>query len=131
MRWRRKPRRAVAAWLGLFALVLQTLVPLLVAGEIADAAKAGDHSVFELCLFGHLHQGPPAGAPGGDRHSGDAGDLCPLCVALHASPVFTTPTVAALPLPAVQAIGTPLPPHQRSAGRIASAASRSRAPPNG
>lgn len=125
------PRRAVAAWLGLFALVPQTLAPLLVAGEIADAAKAGDHSVFELCLFGHLHQVAPPGTPDGDRHRGDAGDLCPICVALYARPVFTTPTVAALPSPAVQAKGTPLPPQQRSAGRVASATYRSRAPPNG
>jgi hypothetical protein len=136
MRWRRrKQRRAVAACIGLFALVLQTLVPLLVAGEFAAAAKAGDHSVFELCLFGHVHEVVPpdaTGAPGtADRHGRGAGDLCPICIALHASPVFTTPTVAALPLPALQEIAAALPPQQQSAGFLAAAAYRSRAPPLG
>jgi hypothetical protein len=134
MRWRGRQRNAVAACVGLFALLLQTLVPLLIAGEIAAAAKAGDHSVFELCLYGHPHRvGPPAdaGAPGdADKHHSDHGDLCPICLALHASPVFTAPVVAALPLPAVRA-GAPLLLPQRGAPHlIAIAGYRSRAPPN-
>ena len=83
MKSRGRQCNAVAACLGLFALLLQALVPLLIAGEIVAAAKAGDHSVFELCLYGHPHRaGLPAddGSPGdADKHHSDHGDLCPIC----------------------------------------------------
>jgi hypothetical protein len=131
---RRKQRRAVTAWLGLLALVLQVLVPLLVAGEIAAAAKAGDSSVFELCLFGHLHEvTAPHGtgtSGGADRHT-NAADLCPICIALHASPVFTAPVATALPLPMQQEIGVSLPAQRQPAKLATPAAYRSRAPPIG
>jgi hypothetical protein len=135
MRWKRRQRNAVAAWLGLFALGLQALVPLLVAAEITVAGKAGDHSVFELCLFGHPHGAAPsdaAGAPGSaDQHHTDHGDLCPICIALHASPLFTAPAAAPLPLPALEDVAPVLTPRHGALRLLALAAYRSRAPPNG
>ena len=125
----RRQRRRFAAWLGLFALALQALVPLLVAGEIALATRSGDHSVFELCAFGHVHEEGAPGKAGG--HDEDRGTVCPICVALHAAPVFTPATVASLPVPAfrgiaIAAVAAPLPPRI-----LAETAYRSRAPPLG
>jgi DUF2946 family protein len=126
---RRRQRRRLAAWLSLFALALQALVPLLVAGEISLAARSGDHSVFELCAFGHVHGRDVPGKATG--HDEDGGTVCPICVALHAAPVFTPATAASLPVPAfrgieIAATATPLPPRL-----VAQTAYRSRAPPLG
>jgi hypothetical protein len=131
MVWRRQGR-AIAAWLGLFAFLLQSVVPLLVAAEISLAASAGEHSVFELCPMGHVHG--VAGHPGGRGKSqgdDDDGGLCPICIALHASPVFTAPAAAALPVPVSHDIVT-APAASRPAPRlVALSAYRSRAPPFG
>jgi hypothetical protein len=129
MVWRRQSR-AIAAWLGLFAFVLQSVIPLLVAAEISLAAGAGEHSVFELCPMGHVH-GIHTGAPGKPDQQNDSGALCPICVALHASPVFTAPAAAALPVPVFHEIVT-APAASRPAPRlVALRAYRSRAPPLG
>ncbi|HUC63979.1 MAG TPA: DUF2946 domain-containing protein [Stellaceae bacterium] len=129
----RRQSRAIAAWLGLFAFFLQSLIPLLVAAEISLAANAGEHSVFELCPMGHVH-GAADQHPGGSGKSqgdDDGCGLCPICLALHASPVFTAPAVAALPVPIVHAIVTAaVAPHQIPR-LVATAAYRSRAPPLG
>src|SRR5579864_7097770 len=114
MSWGRQ-RRAFAAWLGLCALALQALVPLLVAAEISLAARSGDHDVFELCVFGQVHDSGHTDAPGKTDHD-DGGTICPICVALHASPVYTAPAAPALLLPPPAAVV---------------AAYRSRAPPLG
>src|SRR5689334_16878144 len=100
MRGRRLQR--VAAWLGLVAFAIQAIVPLLVAAEIGLADRAGRHSIFELCAFGHVHVVDPDGSlpgkSGGKGHE-DLGAVCPICVALHAAPAFTAPVLVALPLP--------------------------------
>ena len=132
MRWRGK-RTAFAAWLGLLALAIQAVVPLLVAAEIAFAAKAGDGSVFELCVFGHVHAAPVPDAEGGGTPSNpknaDLASICPICVALHASPVFIAVVVAALPLPAFREVAAGLPEVRRAPPPTPLAAYRSRAPP--
>ncbi|MGO8917459.1 MAG: DUF2946 domain-containing protein [Stellaceae bacterium] len=133
MRWRRQ-RSAIAAWLGLVALAIQGVVPLLVAVEISLAAGAGEDSVFEICEYGHLHAATPheERAPGqSHHHDGDDGALCPICIALHASPVFTAPTTLALPLPVVREIASAVPEMRRSLRLVALVAYRSRAPPIG
>ena len=131
----RRKRSSVAAWLGVVALAIQAVLPLLVAVEISLAASAGENSVFELCEYGHIHAAAPHeadGAPGKSRHhDGDGGPLCPICIALHAGPVFTAPAILALPLPAVRDIATALPEMQRSPHLVALVAYRSRAPPIG
>jgi hypothetical protein len=123
----RRQGRAIAAWLGLFAFFIQSLIPLLVAAEISLAANAGEHSVFELCPMGHVHG--TADQPGKSHGDDDGCGLCPICIALHASPVFTAPAISALPVPVVHAIVTEaIAPHQIPRF-VATAAYRSRAPP--
>lgn len=123
----------VAAWLGLLAFAVQAVVPLLVAAEIGLAARSGTRSIFELCAYGHIHAvNHDASSPGksGDQGHHDDDTICPICVALHAAPVFTAASLVALPLPvsggidapAIATTATPRPP--------ALAAYRSRAPPS-
>jgi len=134
MSWRRQ-RSAIAAWLGLAALAIQVALPLLVAAEISLAAGAGEGSVFELCEYGHIHAVAPHeadGAPGkSHHHDGDDRAICPICIALHASPAFTAPAILALPLPVVRETATAVPQMRRSLRLVALAAYRSRAPPIG
>jgi hypothetical protein len=131
----RRKRSTVAAWLGLVALAIQAVLPLLVAVEISLAAGAGENSVFELCEYGHVHAAAPHeadGAPGKSHHrDGGDGAICPICIALHAGPVFTAPAILALPLPTVREIATALPEMRRSPRLVALVAYRSRAPPIG
>lgn len=129
----RRKRSTVAAWLGLVALAIQAVLPLLVAVEISLAASAGENDVYQLCGYGQVRAAAPHetdGAPGKSRH-GDGGAICPICIALHAGPVFTAPAIAALPLPAVRDIATALPELRLSPRLAALVAYRSRAPPIG
>lgn len=130
MRWRRRQRTRLTAWLGLAALAIQVLLPLVLAAEISAAAAAGEHSVFELCVFGHPHHGLAPGDADG-KSDADLGTVCPICVALQASPVFTAPAIAALPLPAMQATDIAVAAARVSPRPVALAAYRSRAPPLG
>ena len=131
MVWRRQGR-AIAAWLGLFAFFLQSAIPLLVAAEISLAASAGEHSVFELCPMGHIHGvAGHTGGPGKSQGDGDDGGLCPICIALHASPVFTAPAAAALPVPVSHDIVTAAAASRPAPRLVALRAYRSRAPPFG
>ena len=127
---RRKNRGKYTAWLGLAALVIQALLPLLMGAEIALVARSGDHAVLEFCAFGHLHV---AGDDGdSDHHHHDHPDtLCPICVALQASPVFTAPAPAPLPLPTAAPIRIAAPVVAVAPRFLAFTAYRSRAPPVG
>ena len=129
---RPRPKRiALAAWLGLLALAVQALIPVLLAAEIEIAARERGKSVFTLCVFGHLHVAQHSGdgkapLPTGDD---DRGTVCPICIALQAAPPFTAPPQIALPLPAtlpLDAVTADARPAQKT---VAAAAYRSRAPP--
>jgi hypothetical protein len=126
---KRLKRIAVAAWLGILALGIQSLIPALLAAEIEVAANEGGKSVFTLCVFGHLHS--HADGKSSSTDDKDQGTVCPICIALQASPPFTAPVHIALPLPSGRAldalVGTPT----TAPERIATAAYRSRAPPQG
>jgi len=122
---RRSERHGLAAWLGLMAIAIQAFVPLLVAGEISLAASGADTAIFDQCPF---YQ-DAGGAPGTAEHHHGHGGLCPICLALLASPAFTQPATVPLPLPVATAVAvrpaeTPL--AARPALRVAY---RSRAPP--
>lgn len=130
MRWKGQ-RRIIAAWLGLIALALQVELPLLVAVEISLASRAAANSAFEICGYGH---GPAAaGAPGQTSHHQhrDGDGLCPICIALHAGPVFTAPAILALPLPTAPAIAAATAESRSEPRFVALVAYRSRAPPLG
>jgi hypothetical protein len=126
-------RFRIAAWLGLVALGIQALIPALVAVEIAVARAEGGDSVFTLCVYGHVHAVSHRGA---DSHSHDSGDdedggtVCPICLALQASPAFTAPAPVVLPLPAVRYLETAVLVARPEPRSVTTAAYRSRAPPS-
>ena len=130
MVWSRPKRIALAAWLGLLALAVQSLIPVLLAAEIQIAATQSGKSVFTLCAFGHIHvaHGADGKAPdsSGDE---DQGTVCPICVALQAAPPFTAPPQIALPLPAALPLATIVADTRPAAKHVTTAAYRSRAPP--
>ena len=127
MRSRHPKRSAVAAWLALFALGVQSLIPVLLAAEIEIAAARPGYSVFTLCAFGHLHaDAQPSKHPADDRGQGT---LCPICMALQASPPFTAPVQIALLLPSSRPLDAPTAAAISVPERIAVLAYRSRAPP--
>jgi DUF2946 family protein len=132
-------KRRAAAWLGLLALGIQILIPLVVAAEIglATSAGAGAGSVFELCVFGHVHgvaqNDADDSAPGKSHGTTDSGlgAACPICIALHAASPFAAPEAGPLPIPSASGIDVPI-----LAAPIAPlfplvAAYHSRAPPSG
>ena len=107
MGMRRLKRSAFAGWLAVIALSIQTLIPALLAAEIS-VADTGSGGLFTLCAYGHLHvaihhhegSGSPHHSHEGDRDEGEGAALCPICVALLASPVFTAAPAVFMPLPA-------------------------------
>lgn len=129
---RRLKRIAVAAWLGILALGIQSLVPVLLAAEIQIAATEGGKSVFTLCVFGHLHsKAQPGDGKPSSADDQDQDTICPICIALQASPPFTAPAQIALPLPSGRPLDAAVATQAPAPQRIATAAYRSRAPPLG
>lgn len=128
---RLRPKRiALAAWLGILALAIQALIPVLLAAEIEIAATEPGKSVFTLCAFGHLHVAQPsADGKAPPASDDDRGTVCPICIALQAAPPFTAPPQIALPLPAALPLDIVVADAQPSAENAATAAYRSRAPP--
>ena len=109
MGMRRLKRSAFAGWLAVVALSIQALIPALLAAEIS-VADTGSGGLFTLCAYGHLHLAAhhDGGGSPHDSHDGDdegeGGALCPICVALLASPVFTATPAVLLPLPATRPV---------------------------
>ncbi len=95
---------AGAYWLGLLALGIQTLLPLLVALEMQLATGDGPLAeAFEFCPLGHVHAAAdrdhhhqPA-----DSHPHHQGltDGCAVCLALHGGQAFTAAPALVLPAP--------------------------------
>ena len=125
--------RRLAAWLGMVALLVQVLVPALLAAEINLAQEEHGQSVFTLCAFGHVHLGVPGDntAPADAGHHDDAGALCPICLALLASPAFTAPPSVGLPLPVAVRLEVFVPVPSRPPTTAVATVYRSRAPPVG
>lgn len=126
---RRMRRFGVAAWLGLGALGMQILLPLLVSTgiEIA-AARSAEALPFPICHNGQIEPGP-----GDSNHPGAPGPHnaipCGHCLACAAAGGFTAPAFIGLSLPARMAerLRTESTPH--TAPIFAAAAYLSRAPP--
>ena len=98
---RRLKRSAFARWLAVVALSIQALIPALLAAEIS-IADTGSGGFFTLCAFGHLHvANHHEGGAGSSRHpDGDETNaVCPICLALLASPAFTAAPTVFLPVP--------------------------------
>jgi hypothetical protein len=133
MRPRKRLRFAFAAWLGIFALAIQALIPALLAAEIDIADHEGGSNIFTLCAFGHPHVATRQDEQDGKNtpQPDDGPDtICPICIALLASPAFTAPAPIAVPLPvAIRVVAAPLPAERQLPVRLATASYRSRAPP--
>ena len=136
MRWLRTRSSRWAAWLGVVALVLNALVPVHLAFDLAEALEPAHHGGTEagddfgrrlIALFAWHHE---AADDDGDHHGGRHHDAsCPVCSALG--------SLAAVSLPAPMAIASPAPSADSTApwaaaarpAVIFAAAYRSRAPP--
>jgi Protein of unknown function (DUF2946) len=133
MRRRRRPRKA--AWLGLVALAIHAAIPLLLGLEISLASSPEWRGVIDPCLYGGTddavhHAEGTQDKPG--HHDGDDNGLCPICLALHASPLFTTPAFVLPPVPAARFFATLAIEHRQAPRSLALLAGyRSRAPPIG
>jgi len=109
------------------AILVQALIPFLVAAEI-DTAVAGG---LPICSVANLTSHEPNSDPAGDQHKSGGIGACPICMALHASIAAAVPIAAALPLP-TQAVSLDTAHWQQRIPLVFVAASyRSRAPPIG
>jgi hypothetical protein len=127
----RKSWLGLGASLGIFALVVQALLPNIVAAEI-DLADGAGGGVFDNCLFAPRDADHDADAPRDSRHhhhNGDCG-LCPICLALLASTAFAAPATISVPVPSSPALYA-FAPQEFAAPDLPSLTSyRSRAPPS-
>jgi hypothetical protein len=106
---RRDRQTPAGTWLGLVAMLLQVLLPVLVGLEMSGAAGAGGNAAGP-CLLMHADApaGAPDAAPPSHHHGGAPAEDAPygkglvpccLCQALQAAHGFTPPAVIALPAP--------------------------------
>jgi ABC-type phosphate transport system permease subunit len=131
----RKQYRRWAVWLGLFALVLNALVPVHLAFDIAEAlgtapqhgAQAEAHSA-EWRLLARL-MGHRKGDGKSCGHGKDHKAACPVYGALGTLTGFALTAPIALPITLPIAIATALPVPERALRAAPAAAYRSRAPP--
>jgi hypothetical protein len=117
MRHRRHGWFVSRAALAMFAIVVQTLLPFVLAAAIAGTADA-----TPIC-----HVAPRNGHDKGRQP--DPGHPCPICTALAASALVTTPTLAAIPLPQASIRRVAPSPSRVSVETSLPASYRSRAPP--
>jgi hypothetical protein len=111
---RKRPNyHRLGAWLGALALLIQVLVPFIVALELqALGADPGEHT-HHLAVVDHLQAqhgvlqdgGQP---PGGAGHDGHSHADCPLCLALHVADAVAAaaPGTAELPPPSRNCMAT-------------------------
>jgi hypothetical protein len=126
VRLRRLRKCGAAAWLGLIALAIQTLLPIHLAFALAQPASAHSHAEHAAYLARHAAHQHDAPAPASHHHQ-----LCPICVSAHAgaSAIALPAEPPAAPLPsAANRLGAPES-DTLALPAIAAAAYRSRAPP--
>lgn len=101
----RRQGRAIAAWLGILALLLDALVPIHLAFDLVGALDASDTHHADDAHVGPSHEllaklvghKSHPGEPGGDHH-GRAD--CAVCAATSVLAAFAAPPPAILPAPA-------------------------------
>jgi hypothetical protein len=142
----KKRYRKASVWLAFVAVLVQVLIPNIVAAEITLATSFGLEVGLLSCPFGHLHAAAlpaPAvhthdgradgGAPLPTDRSPDNGGLadgCSICIALHTGGQFMAPAEIQVAMPLAQP--RVLRETMRSDGYsalVASAAYHARAPP--
>jgi len=126
----RKSWLGLGASLGILALVVQALLPNIVAAEI-DLADGDSGGIFDNCPLAAHDTDRDRDAPGDSHHHHHDGDcgLCPICLALLASTAFAAPAAINVPVPVSSALYV-VAPHEFTAPDLPSLTSyRSRAPP--
>lgn len=106
----------------MFAIVVQTLIPFVVAADIA--AKTA--SAIPICSV--VHTQDLAGGSHRPSHH-DGGGTCPICAALAAATAITTPAPVAVPLPRQTAATVPITISETAPDIFLPPSYRSRAPP--
>jgi hypothetical protein len=130
---RKRKRRALVAWLGLFALLLDALVPIHLAFDLAESlgldrapiAAADPMRPLLAELVGHESQ---PDKPDRDHHHHHD---CAVCAAAGTLGAVTAPSPAALPVPTLAAQPILLAALRVAPPGASFAAYRSRAPPLG
>jgi len=124
-------RHGLSAWVAILALVVQALLPNLVAAEI-DFSQDAEAGIFDQCAFGHSDENADASGEAGhhQHHGGDCG-LCPICIALLSSSAFATPTAISVPLPGSNILYRVTAHDPHAPELVAQTFYRSRAPPIG
>jgi hypothetical protein len=138
MRLRELRRAAWAAWLGVLALVLDALVPVHAAFDLADAFAAPSHGAARSLAWHVLalavgHE-EPDGQPGGDHHHHrhhSHHTTCAVCSAAGTLAGFAAAAAFLLPAPHSIGVSTLLASAAEEPRRTPAAAYRSRAPPLG
>jgi hypothetical protein len=125
-RWRSR-WFVLRARIAIVAILIQALVPFLVAAEI-DSAVAGG---LPICSVAKELNHEPTSDPAADQHKSGGIGTCPICTALHASVAAVTPIAAALPLPSEAGSLGAARRQQRILLVLAVTPYRSRAPPIG
>jgi hypothetical protein len=138
---RRGRRTPAGAWLGVIAMLLQVLLPVLVGFEMSGAAAAGGSGAGPCLLMhgaapsdqpdaaapAHHHEG---GAPAEDAPYGKGlVPCCALCTALQAAHGFTTPAAIGVPAPRFHGVAAPAGADEPVVVATYSASYSSRAPP--
>lgn len=107
---------AARAALAMFAVVVQTMLPFVLAADIAATANAT----------------PICHVPSGDqekRHQPNPANACPICTALAATIAAPAPTASPIPLPRVGVARRTVALHEKTADISLPCSYRSRAPP--
>lgn len=105
------------AALAMFAIVVQTMLPFVLAADIAAAADA-----TPICH---------ASTTGDEQknHQPNPANACPICTALAATATATAPTPPAIPLPQIVVTRPAIASHETAADISLPRSYRSRAPP--
>jgi hypothetical protein len=86
-------RRAIAALVAVFALMVQALIP-----AAAMAAQPDPSGVLTICTADRTHKLAPGDTPAAPRHRGFGGMPCQDCLAAAMAAVVADPIVAVEPV---------------------------------
>lgn len=96
---RRDRKLALITWFGGLALIVQAMLPLLLAIEFRAAAIEAPYlTATDDAICGPGHDGSPHSDHPDHKHA-----TCAICIALAAAQAFTTPPQIAAPLPRIVA----------------------------
>jgi hypothetical protein len=129
--WRRNKRGTrPAAWLAVFAILLQALLPVVQAPAGMASAGPGGDTIAGLDIAGHLCHAPGDTAP--DDHGPapvDHQQCCDFCLAVHAVGGFAPPSAPKIAVSREYGIVLPVETSLVLTRRQANSTQQARAPP--